>query len=190
VRLRQIGVQLGAYLLMTDVASQFTGDGVRDRRERRHTLLRTRDDLRRHGEDALAQRGRFEGTAHLDGAEVAGQQVRQPPLQTVIGLVPLQDLELGLKLASGPPLRGAKQGDQVRYRPSRGPRGPRRLTLTAAQAVTPAERSRCTVASHADALGHGGLGRPRDEGPYERGAHPRQRVAPLPMACTTDDAAS
>jgi hypothetical protein len=64
------------------------------------------------------------------------------------------------------------------------------LALTAAQVVTPAELSRSMVVSHVDAPVHGGLGRARDAGTYERGAHPRQRVVPLPMACPSDDAAS
>ena len=40
------------------------------------------------------------------------QQVRQPPFQAVIGLFSLQHLELRLELASGTPLRRAKQRDQ------------------------------------------------------------------------------
>jgi hypothetical protein len=42
------------------------------------------------------------------------QEVRQSPFQAVIDLVPLQDLELGLKLASGPPLRPMKQRNKLR----------------------------------------------------------------------------
>jgi hypothetical protein len=40
--------------------------------------------------------------------------VGQPPFQAVIGLVPFQHLELGLKLTSGLPLRRAKQCNLVR----------------------------------------------------------------------------
>jgi hypothetical protein len=39
--------------------------------------------------------------------------VRQPPFQAVIGLVPLQDLELGFEFSSGSSLRRAKARDQV-----------------------------------------------------------------------------
>jgi hypothetical protein len=49
-----------------------------------------------------------------EGAEGALQQVRQPPLHTVIGVFSLQDLELRLELASGTPLRRTKQPNQFR----------------------------------------------------------------------------
>jgi hypothetical protein len=64
--------------------------------------------------DALAQRRRFEGTVDLEGAEVVGQEVGQPALHAVIGLVPFEHLELDLKRTAGPPLRPAKQRNQVR----------------------------------------------------------------------------
>jgi hypothetical protein len=80
--------------------------------------------------------------------------------------------------------------ERVLFRSSSGPRCPRRPGPDCGAGRDPAELSRSTVVSHADALGHGGLGRPRDAGTYERGAHPRQRVVPLPMACPSDDAAS
>ena len=93
-----------------DVAPQLAAELIRHRRERCQTLLWTGDAWCGQGEDALAQGDRFEGTAHLEGAEVVGQ----PALHAISSLVPLQDLELDLKLASGPPLRPAKHGDQVR----------------------------------------------------------------------------
>ena len=76
--------------------------------------MRTGDGLRGQGEDTLAQRGRIKGTAHLEGAEVARQEVCQPPFHAVIGLVSFQHLELGLELASGPPLCRSKERNQVR----------------------------------------------------------------------------
>ena len=114
MRLRQIGIQPGAYLLGADVAPQLPAEHIRHRGEHGHTVLRTGDSLCGYGEDALAQGGRLNGTAHLEGAEVAGQEVRQPSFQAVIDLVPLQNLELRLKLASGPALRHPKQRDHVR----------------------------------------------------------------------------
>ena len=57
---------------------------------------------------------RLKGTAPLEGAEGTHQEVGQPPLQAVVGLIPLQHLERGLERAPGPPLRPAKQCDQFR----------------------------------------------------------------------------
>jgi hypothetical protein len=39
--------------------------------------------------------------------------VGQSALQAVIGLVSLQHLQFGVELAAGPPLRHARQGDEV-----------------------------------------------------------------------------
>jgi hypothetical protein len=41
------------------------------------------------------------------------QEVCQAPFEAVIRLVPPQDLQRGVKLSSGPPLRRAKHRDQV-----------------------------------------------------------------------------
>ena len=58
------------------------------------SALRARNGRCGHDEDALAQRRRIEWTAHLESAEGALQEVCQPPLQAVIGVLSLQDLEL------------------------------------------------------------------------------------------------
>jgi hypothetical protein len=51
---------------------------------------------------------------HVEGAEGTRQQVRQSPLDTVISLVSLQDLELGFERAASLALRPAKEFDQFR----------------------------------------------------------------------------
>ena len=51
---------------------------------------------------------------HLERAEGTRQQVRQSPLDAVISLVPLQDLELGFERAASLALRPAKELDQFR----------------------------------------------------------------------------
>jgi hypothetical protein len=114
VLLPQIGIQPGAPLGGVDVAPQLSTERIRHCRERGPTALGTGDGLCGQGEDALVQFSRRDGTMHLEGAEGARQEVRQPSFQPVIGLVPLENLKLGLERASGPPLRRTKQRNQLR----------------------------------------------------------------------------